>query len=416
LKKNGQFDNTLLLFLQDNGGCAEDIGREGNKVRSAEPTLPAIAPDALRSEVIAKQTRDGFPMLNGKAILPGPRDTYISYGQAWANVSNTPFRLYKHFEHEGGVSTPLIAHWPAGLTRHGAVEKQPGHVIDIMATCVDLAGAAYPAERDGVKITPLQGVSLVPAFAGQPLHRASPLFFEHEGNRAVRDGKWKLVAKNPGGKWELYDTETDRTEMHDLAEKNPEMRQQLVAKWEAWAKADGVLPWPWKPAYGQPAARDDDAQLAAAEFHFVLRQGDSLTGKEAPRIAHRALTIHVEITEAIGDGVLMAQGGPAEGFSLYIKNGTLTFALRHDNALEEIHADQPLPAAPVSIDATLAKDGAMELKAGGQVIATGHSRPLDRQPRDGLQVGRDDGGAVGEYAAPFTFKGRLGEVFLDLPE
>lgn len=120
LKKNGQFDNTLLLFLQDNGGCAEDIGREGKAERSGNPSLPVISAEALRTEVIPKQTREGFPILNGKAVLPGPADTYISYGEGWANVSNTPFRLYKHFDHEGGVSTPLIAHWPAGIARRDA--------------------------------------------------------------------------------------------------------------------------------------------------------------------------------------------------------------------------------------------------------------------------------------------------------
>jgi arylsulfatase A-like enzyme len=254
LKKNGQFDNTLLLFLQDNGACAESIGRDGKTPRADVPTLPVIAPDAVRADVRPKQTRDGFPMLGGKSVMPGPADTFISYGEAWANVSNTPFRLYKHYEHEGGISTPLIAHWPAGITRRDALEKQPGHIIDIMATCVALAGAEYPAERGGNKITPMQGVSLLPAFEGKPLNRTAPLYFEHEGNRAIRDGKWKLVAKNPAGKWELYDTEADRTEMNDIAAENPEMVKELATKWETWGKKAGALPWPWKPPYGQTGA------------------------------------------------------------------------------------------------------------------------------------------------------------------
>ncbi len=407
LKKNGQFENTLLLFLQDNGGCAEDMGRQGNKSRAAHPTLPVIAPEVVRADVFTKQTRDGFPVLGGKGVMPGPRDTYISYGEGWANVSNTPFRLYKHFEHEGGISTPLIAHWPAGIARRDAVEKQPGHLIDIMATCIALAGADYPAEHGGHRITPMQGVNLLPAFTGQPLNRTAPLFFEHEGHRAVRDGKWKLVAKGPAGKWELYDTESDRTETNDVAAKNPEVAGQLVLKWEAWAKESSVLPWPWKPAYGQP----DNVQT-----HFTLKQGASLTGGEAPSLPKRGLAIRVEITEAAGDGVLIAQGGTAEGFSLYLRNGKPTFAMRHGGKLVIINADDALPLEPATLTATLAEDGAIVIKAGEQIIATGRSSLLSRQPQDGLQVGRDEKGAVGEYAAPFAFKGKLGLVTLDLRE
>src|SRR5207302_1591046 len=224
------------------------------------------------------------------------------YGELWANVSNTPFRLYKHYEHEGGISTPCIAHWPAGIaaSRNNTLEKQPAHLIDIMATCVDLAGASYPAERNGEKITPMQGVSLCAAFDGKSLGRKAPLFFEHEGNRAIRDGKWKLVAKAPSGKWELYDTEADRTEMHNLAATQPEKVKQLVAKWETWGKSAGVLPWPWKPPYGQ---------AKAVKTHFDLKQGDSLSGGNAPQIAYQTISLRVEITELGSDGVLVAQGG-----------------------------------------------------------------------------------------------------------
>ena len=257
LKRTGQFENTLILFLQDNGGCAEPMGRRGEfKARAAAPSLPPMAADALQFDMIPKQTRDGYPVRQGYGVIPGPADTYIGYGEAWANVSNTPFREYKHWVHEGGISTPLIAHWPAGIPsgRRNALEPQPGHLIDVMATCVDLAGAAYPAGRDGQGIHPLEGVSLRPAFAGQPLGRQQPIFFEHEGNRAVRDGQWKLVAKGPAGAWELYDMAADRTEMNNLAAKQPERVKTMVAQWEAWAKRAQVLPWIWEPAYGEPVA------------------------------------------------------------------------------------------------------------------------------------------------------------------
>ncbi len=246
LKKNGQYENTLVLYLQDNGGCAEGMDRNGpHKPRADAPPLPPLAKDYLQPDMIPKQTRDGFPVRRGKGVMPGAADTYIAYGQSWANVSNTPFREYKHWQHEGGISTPLIAHWPRGIAkkRHGQLEAQPAHLIDLMATCVELGGAKYPAVFAGQKIQPVEGMSLVPALAGQPLARTQPLFWEHEGNRAIRAGDWKLVSKHPGG-WELYDMAADRSEMQNLAAQHPERVQELTAQWNAWAQRTGVLPWP----------------------------------------------------------------------------------------------------------------------------------------------------------------------------
>jgi len=255
LKKQGQYENTLILFFQDNGGCAEGMGRNGPfKERVDQPTLPALAADYLQPDMIPKQTRDGYPMRQGYGVLPGGADTYHGYGEAWANVSNTPFREYKHWVHEGGISTPLVAHWPKGISesRYNQLEAQPAHLIDLMATCVDLAEAKYPAEYDGQKITPLQGVSLKPAFAGEAIGRQEPIFFEHEGNRAVRDGRWKLVAKGAQGAWELYDMEADRTEQSDLAAAQPERVQAMAEQWLVWAKRSDVIPWIWGLPHGEP--------------------------------------------------------------------------------------------------------------------------------------------------------------------
>lgn len=252
LRRTGRLENALILFLQDNGGCAEPMGRGPvPKWLALEPRAP-MAPDELQPHIWPPMhTRDGRPVRGGTGVMPGPADTYIGYGRGWANVSNTPFREYKHWVHEGGISTPLIAHWPRGIPRHGEIEKQPGHLVDLMATCVDVAGAAYPAEFAGETIQPLEGVSLLPAFRGEALLRPHPIFWEHEGNRALREGKWKLVAKGPGGAWELYDTQRDRTEMHDLASAEPERVASMSARWEAMARQRGVLPWIWKPPYGR---------------------------------------------------------------------------------------------------------------------------------------------------------------------
>ena len=162
--------------------------------RADSPTLAPLAKEYLQPDMVPKQTRDGYPMRQGEGVMPGGPDTYHGYGRAWANVSNTPFREYKHWEHEGGISTPLIAHWPKGIpaSRHGKLEAQPGHLIDLMATCADLGQVTYPAEFNGNTIQPLEGVSLVPAFIGSKIGRTQPIFWEHEGNRpsASAIGNW----------------------------------------------------------------------------------------------------------------------------------------------------------------------------------------------------------------------------------
>jgi arylsulfatase len=242
LKRTRQFENTLILFLQDNGGCAEVQGRTGNKIhpnieRPDKPTLTPLKPDALLPPgSVPPQTRDGYPVRMGPKVMPGGADTYVAYGQGWANVSNTPFREYKHWVHEGGISTPLVAHWPKGIgtERHGKLVKEPGHLIDLMATCLDMGGATPQAA--------VEGVSLRPAFEGKSLARKQPILWEHEGNKAVRDGKWKLVAKH-NRSWELYDIDADRVESNDLSSRDPTRVKDMAAAWDAWAKRASVRPW-----------------------------------------------------------------------------------------------------------------------------------------------------------------------------
>ena len=244
LKAQGQFEDTLILYLQDNGGCAEGIGRGTNfTARAGNPSLPPMDREARQHDSTPKQTREGWPVRQGLGVMPGGADTYIAYGRGWAQVSNTPFREYKHWTHEGGISTPLIAHWPTGVaaSRRGALEAQPGQLVDIMATCLDVAGASYPSEHRGEKIKPLEGTSLRPVFAGKAIERTRPLVWEHEANRAIRDGKWKLVAKE-GKPWELYDLEADRGELHDLAAAQPDRVKKMSASWDAWAARANVLP------------------------------------------------------------------------------------------------------------------------------------------------------------------------------
>jgi len=208
LDQTGASENTLILFLADNGGCAEEINR-------GKPGVP-----------------------------PGGPDSYWSYGLPWANASNTPFRLYKHWVHEGGISTPLIAYWPGKIKQPGSITHQPGHLIDFMATCIDLANAHYPETFNGHAITPMEGRSLRPILEGRQRQPHPAIYWEHEGNRAIRQGRWKLVSRyDIGNAWELYDMEADRTEMKNLGAKNPVKLKELSNLWDAWAARAGVQPW-----------------------------------------------------------------------------------------------------------------------------------------------------------------------------
>ncbi len=244
LARSGALTNTLIVYLNDNGACAETMGRRPLPEPAAADLKP-MAPDALQERIrLPMQTRDGRPVKSGTGVMPGPADSYIAYGLDWANVSNTPFREYKHWVHEGGISTPLIVHWPAGIPAkaRGTINLQDaGHVIDFMPTFVELAGAEYPRQFRGNVIKPMEGVSLLPAFTGKPFKRSEPLFWEHESNRAVRSGDWKIVAKE-NEPWELYNLRQDRTEMHNLADQNSALVKELAGKWDAWAARANVLP------------------------------------------------------------------------------------------------------------------------------------------------------------------------------
>jgi arylsulfatase A-like enzyme len=231
LEQTGQMENTLVIFMADNGACAEDIP-EGVPVD-----------ELVNNLMIARShTRDGAEVRFGNKpdIMPGPEDTYQSYGTAWANLSNTPFRLYKHWIHEGGISTPLIFHWPQGIVEKGGVRHTPGYLPDIMATVLDISSTAYPQQRDGKPLPALEGTSLMSVFNGDIAERA-PMFWEHEGNAAVRIGNWKLVRKYPDP-WELYDMAQDRTETRDLAAQYPDRVADMRARYDEWATRCGVIP------------------------------------------------------------------------------------------------------------------------------------------------------------------------------
>ena len=228
LEANGQLDNTLVIFLADNGACEEVLNSDAQWLR--------------KGHIMREVTRDGRPVRvgNGRDVPAGGEDTYQSCGIGWANLSDTPFRKYKHWTHEGGIATPLIVHWPRGISSGGQLRRQPGQLPDVMATVLDITGAEYPEEFNGNTILPCEGTSLLPIFDNRPNGRGL-MYWEHEGNAAVREGDWKLVRDFPGP-WELYDLRADRTEMHDLSAEHPEKVEALAEAYFQWAERCGVIP------------------------------------------------------------------------------------------------------------------------------------------------------------------------------
>lgn len=202
LEELGKLDNTLIMFLSDNGGCAEHP-KEG-------PVKPGVE--------------------------MGSVGTFLSYGREWATASNTPLRKWKTDSFEGGIGTPLVVQWPAGLKPQTGWYREPAHLIDLMPTVAAVSGAKYPGASKQANIHPMDGVSLLPAFQGQSLARPNPLFFQFNNGSAMNDGKWKIVRTGNTAPWELYDMAADRTETHDLAAKRPDLVQKLDAQWKAWWK------------------------------------------------------------------------------------------------------------------------------------------------------------------------------------
>ncbi|HUT14259.1 MAG TPA: arylsulfatase [Thermoguttaceae bacterium] len=217
LEETGRLDNALIMLTIDNGGCYVEYGatRKGSFLNAT--------------------TRDGRPLTVGNRpdVMPGPEDTWQSYGYGWANASNTPLRLFKQFDHQGGIRVPLVVSWPEVIADVGRTTDQVAHVIDLLPTALDAAGVAYPKTFQDRPIAPADGKSLLPIFRSQQREGHDALFWKFAHGRAVRQGKWKLVAvdKLP---WELYDLEADPAELTDLAEQMPEKVDELQKLWENW--------------------------------------------------------------------------------------------------------------------------------------------------------------------------------------
>ncbi|WP_419195129.1 sulfatase-like hydrolase/transferase [Novipirellula herctigrandis] len=366
LKETDDLDNTLILFLSDNGACYE-WGPFGFDGQSRRGTTTLRTGDAIQGI--------------------GGRGTHQSYGSAWANLGNTPFRLYKHFTHEGGISTPFIAHWPKGIGKSEDWVRDPAHVMDIMPTLIEVAGAKYPETLHGNAITPIEGTSLLPAMRGDALPNRT-LGFDHQAAHALRKGDWKAVyAKRMPHelKWELYNLAQDRCELNDLAEQQTERLKEMVGQWEEWARHVGVI---WKP--NEPVAKN------------LENQG----GLDSPQIVNRDLRIEALVNAKEPKGVVIAHGGIQYGYALHFVDGHAAFDVRVDGHVERIIAKQP-SSGKVELTATLNP----ELMTLSVNDTESLSRPspglIPVQPMDGMNIGFDDRSAAGDYNAPNPFNGKV---------
>ncbi len=347
------FDNTLIVFLSDNGACQE-----------------------------------GGVLGRGEFIDIEKRNLQFdnSYGEAWANAGSTPFRLYKHFVHEGGSASPFLMHWPARIKPRNDWYGDHAQLIDLMPTFAELAGAVYPQQSRGNDLPPLEGISLQPALDGLPLVREQPIFMEHENNATVRQGPWKLVGRNvatPAGvefsRWELYDLETDRTELHDLAAQHPERTRQMADQWNAWASRTGVYP------KGSPV------------------EGAS---PESPTIARKPLRVTATVRADRPQGTAISQGGLRFGYSLHFVDGRPAFSIRNRGQLTELVADNAVTGtATVQVDWTAQT---LTLSVDSVVVAeTASPGLLAEQPALGLYRSMDYRDPVGSYRSPNRLQGEL---------
>jgi arylsulfatase A-like enzyme len=407
LKATGQLDDTLILYMHDNGGCDEEFFH-GNQ--QPPDNLHAMRADELQSRTLPPmQTRDGHVVRTGAGVMAGPPESFVGYGPGWANVSNTPLRLVKKNTHEGGVSTPLVVHWPRGLDRKSKTPiAKPAHLIDVMPTVLEVTGAAYPQRFRGQAIQPMAGVSLAPLLTGDgEFSRESPIFWEHEGNRAVRLDNWKLVSLE-NSPWELYDIDQDRGEMHNLAEQHPEKVEQLAKHWDEYIQRARVEP------YGAHRLRQRAADPPNAPQRLELGSSDTVERAAGLALSDAGLKITARIRSDKSHGVIVAQGASQHGFSLYLRKGRVHFAIRRAGELKTLSTPAPNDAGPATVVAELTRHGQARLQVGDQPAATAaFYGPLLATPEGPLSVSRDDANPVGKYPKDFPFEGTIESVTVE---
>jgi arylsulfatase len=370
LEETGQLDNTVIFFLADNGASPEIPGRPGYDRNGA--------------------TRDGRPALREAELQQpenrgklGSEESYTGIGPAWANAVNTPLRYWKKESFEGGNRTPLIVHWPAGLTAEaGSIERSIGHVMDIAPTCLDLAGIESTGRFA------MDGKSLKPLLQGQAREGHAAIFFEHEGGRGVRQGEWKLSALK-GQPFELFRVSRDPGETNNLSDEHSDKVKEMAAAWQEWYDA---MPVP------------ESARIKTAKV--------SPPDEMRPQIANRPVTIRCKVTPRSKQGVILAQGGNQHGYALHFDRGKLIFSVRVGGEVESVTVSETPDSGAFQVTARLSSDATMALAIDGRTVAEGQAPGLiPKEPMDGLSIGEDSQSNVGEYREDEErFRGRVESV------
>lgn len=414
LKRHGELDNTLIIFLSDNGACAEwdpwgfDISSGPKNILHTDEKLEQM----------------------------GSPGTYHSTGSGWANVSNTPWRLYKHYIHEGGIRTPMIAHWPKGIKRKGEFESSVGHIIDFMPTFVELAGAKYPDEFNGKPILPMEGRSLLNAFEGKQTESRT-LYWEHEGNRGVREGDMKLVWIGVRNKWELYDLKSDPSELNDLAAKRPETVEKMSRDWQVWARRALVITL-------EPTVSEDKTPGLKFELDFTKKDNEirDISGKSNPVEVYGKLPFknsgrefnrngYIEVPKSDSlvfaktafaveatfvpanhpeakDGVLLANGGSVNGFSMALRNGVPVFAVTTDGKRHTLQGTDVV-AGKTTLRGTVDENRHAVLSVDGVKVVEQEISALLQLPNETMQIGLDRESQVNDPRLP-GFQGEIERV------
>jgi arylsulfatase A-like enzyme len=396
LEKSGDLENTLILFTSDNGACYE-WGPYG----------------------FDQSSRKGFTQLHeGEALqgVGGP-GTYHSVGSAWSCLSNTPLRMYKHFNHEGGNCSPLLAHWPKGISKGDRWVRSPVHLIDFMPTILEVAQGEYPGSHRGEEIHPLEGRSLVPFFQGASEASERVLCFDHFESSAIRQGVWKLVRGNNRYKnriWELYDLSKDRCETKNLIRVKPKLARELEAEWLAWAKRMKITP------YYEFVEKNPSRVLTKIrknqKGYYLFQHGDQVNREKAPDFTGKPFELIVSLERGKAkDGVLVSHGGSSSGYSLYLDDGKIVFACRNRGTLNLLRSNEPLPTGKIIVTARLGRDGRAEVRLEEKVLAEGGSLPLiETFPQDPFEVGNDSLSSVSNYQGSTRFQGKINQVKLKL--
>ena len=396
LEKAGDLENTLILFTSDNGACYE-WGPYG----------------------FDQSSRKGFTQLHeGEALqgVGGP-GTYHSVGSAWSCLSNTPLRMYKHFNHEGGNCSPLLVHWPKGIKATDRWIRSPVHLIDFMPTILEVSEAHYPKKFKGEDLIPVEGKSLVPFFNGARDAGDRVLCFDHFESSAIRKGDWKLVRGNNRYRnrtWELYDLAEDRCETNNLIDSHAAKAKELEAEWLLWAKRVKVSPYYSHVAENPVKVRKklkEDAQ-----GFYILKQGDQMAREYAPQFAQKSIVIKLSITRGKEkNGVLISHGGSRCGYSLYLVDRKPVFSCRFEGNLHTIQSTENLPEERVSLNAEILPDGRVFLKIDNQLVGEGKLPGLfNSHPQDPLEVGNDSQSTVVSYVSNSYFKGKINQAKLKL--